>query len=148
MSEQVVKIIPKDINMHMDKIIVSQLVDYIRKQMGADAVDYTEYGAVTFIDCGSNLETIYCPECGKVIDFGWWGEAMDMAGENKFVDLRVVLPCCGEESSLNHLEYYFPCGFAKEEIAIRNLQVAIDEKYRSAMEKIAGVELKIIEAHY
>ena len=148
MSDHIVKIIPKDVNTLIDKALVPNLLDYIRNHAVAEAVDYAEYGAVTFIDCGSNLETIHCPNCGKVIDFGWWGEAMDTAGENAFADLHVVLPCCGSQSSLDNLEYYFPCGFAKEQIAVRNPQIEMDEKYRCEIEKIAGAELKVIEGHY
>jgi hypothetical protein len=37
-----------------------------------------------------------------------------------FVDLTAAVPCCGRRVSLNELDYDWPCGFARFELALWN----------------------------
>jgi hypothetical protein len=82
--------------------------------------DVTWHENVTVVDCGQNLERIACGRCHAEIGTSWWGDLLDERSETGFDDLVVRLPCCGAEQSLNDLDYGWPCGFAKFEIAIWN----------------------------
>ncbi len=81
-------------------------------------IDVSWHDTVTVVDCGENLERIGCPRCAAQIDTDWWGDLLEERFETGFDNLAVPLPCCGAEVSLNELDYDWPCGFAKFEIAI------------------------------
>lgn len=104
-------------------------------------------GLQFFVDCGSNLEEIKCPLCSAILDFGWWGESMEKAGENEFADLTVTLPCCGQNSTLHKLEYHFPCGFARAEFVIRNPEKELSDGAVKQIEELAGLPVQVIHSH-
>jgi hypothetical protein len=83
-------------------------------------VDVEWHETVAVVDCGQNLERITCGRCNAEIGTDWWGDLLEERFETGFDDLVVRLPCCGAESSLNDLDYNWPCGFAKFEIALWN----------------------------
>lgn len=114
----------------------------------ADNIAVTVYDTPVFVDCGSNLEEIVCPACGKDLSFDWWGAAMDKAHATDFSDLTVELPCCGNLGSLNTLRYNFPCGFARWVLEISDSADKIPKAVLSQIEAIAGEKLRVIEAHY
>jgi hypothetical protein len=78
------------------------------------------YDEVTFIDQGENFEQVRCPRCATALPVAWWGEAMDHAYQNRFVDLATVTPCCSVATSLNELTYDWPAGFAQLELSVRD----------------------------
>ncbi|MBV8861668.1 MAG: hypothetical protein JO082_10765 [Mycobacterium sp.] len=84
------------------------------------AIDARAFGHVEFVHCGENFETIRCPSCGALLDFGWWGERMAAAdrGTAGFGSLDVTTPCCGANSTLNDLDYNFPQGFASWSVRV------------------------------
>ncbi|MGY5052242.1 hypothetical protein ACWDE0_42825 [Streptomyces sp. 900105755] len=61
-----------------------------------------------------------CPQCGASIDTVWWADLLEAHFDDGFATLAVVAPCCGAATSLDALEYDWPCGFARFEIAIWN----------------------------
>ena len=73
---------------------------------------------ITVVDCGSNLERISCPLCGSAIDTEWWGDLLEERFEDGFDDLSVDMPCCGRRTMLDRLDYDWPCGFARFELAV------------------------------
>ncbi|WP_234334167.1 hypothetical protein [Streptomyces sp. NRRL B-1347] len=73
-------------------------------------VEVMWYDTATFVDCGANLDRIECPRCDAPLDIGWWADRMGTHGESGFADLTVTVPCCGAHTSLNVLNYDWPCG--------------------------------------
>jgi hypothetical protein len=103
---------------------------------------------VRFIDPGSNLEEIHCPICGTEVDKSWWKQAMNTAYQAKFTSLDVNMPCCGARSSLNHLIYRWPAGFARFVLIARNPNTDIDADKVNSIAKVLKCDLKKIWAHY
>lgn len=147
MSDYLVKIIPAEPENKITMEAAEAITKRIYESIKSDTVEFKSEGSPFFVDCGSNLDEIKCPICGEVLDFGWWGEAMEEAGENRFLDLSVVLPCCGAKSSLNELKYHFPCGFARTVITIHNPEEGISEELLMEIERIAGISVKVIHSH-
>ena len=118
MSDYLVKVIPAEPEQVIANEVAGSIIEFLQEKMKADEIGFHAADKPFFVDCGSNLEEIKCPLCGAVLDFGWWGGAMEEAGENEFEDLSVTLPCCSQSSTLHNLEYHFPCGFARAEFVI------------------------------
>ena len=78
----------------------------------ADEVTHEFFGTVEFIDSGVNTESAKCNLCHAPVDFVWVFEVIDQRGD-ELDQLEVVLPCCGETSSLNDLEYDRPAGLCQ-----------------------------------
>ena len=148
MSDSIYKIIPTDpyIKVPHDKLNAAKA--YIEETIVSDSVDLVFVDSPKFIDCGGELEVITCPRCGKTISFDWWQDAMSNAYEENFDKLDIILPCCGEASSLNDLRYDFKCGFACCGINVMNPKKAIDDTLIEAIQKILDCEISIIFARY
>ncbi|MFE1910001.1 hypothetical protein [Streptomyces anandii] len=126
MSDDVLSIIPSDPRWQPDRVAADRavaLVEHLAPGVadgGDGEIDVTWYDAVTVVDCGANLERIGCPLCRAAIDTEWWGDLLEAHCEGGFAVLSVEVPCCGGSTTLNLLDYDWPCGFARFEIAIWN----------------------------
>lgn len=78
------------------------------------------------------------------------------AGDDGFVDLNVVTPCCHKAATLNQLDYYFPQGFYKSMIEMRPYFYADvfqvpQESHKAAiceqLFQITGKQWRIIYTH-
>lgn len=148
MADIITKIIPVKYDYIADEEQIQAAIMYIKVivpdcQIGTEVFETTQ-----FVDCGGELEEIKCPDCGEDISFDWWGEVMEEAAEKEFFDLSVKLPCCGSDSCLNDLEYYLPCGYAKMEITIANLERKFSEKELISIGELLGEKVRIILARY
>jgi hypothetical protein len=103
---------------------------------------------IQFIDQGSNFESIRCPQCGARLDLTWWSQAMSRAAALRFEDLSVVTPCCSRQTSLNDLIYYWPAGFAKFAISVRNPNKDLEPYETTRLAGMLGTSLRIVWAHY
>ncbi|WP_030678957.1 hypothetical protein [Streptomyces rimosus] len=83
-------------------------------------IDVSWHDPLRVIDCGQNLERIGCPHCGAEIDPGQWSDLVSACYEDEFATLAIRAPCCGTATTLDALDYDWPCGFARFQIAIRN----------------------------
>lgn len=111
-------------------------------------IDVTWHDALTVVDCGQNLQKIRCPQCGASIDTGWWADLLEAHCDDGFVTLAVVVPCCGAATSLNALEYDWPCGFARFEIAIWNPERAwFSDEELTAIGDALGHPVQQVRAH-
>jgi hypothetical protein len=72
---------------------------------------------------------------------------MDIAYQNSFRNLEILVPCCGEKSSLNDLVYILPAGFARFSIEIRNPSQDFGNRL-PVLEELLNISLKSIWAHY
>lgn len=145
MSNYIIKIIPANAYSHIASQKVQQAVDFLK--MSFENISVVTHESPVFVDCGENLEKIICPFCDAEIDFGWWGEAMNVAYETDFTSLGIETPCCHKGSSLNDLKYYFPCGFARFEIDIFNPMAELDEKCLEAIQILLGEKIRVIHSH-
>lgn len=111
-------------------------------------IDVTWHDTLTPVDCGGNLERIGCPHCGGSIDTEWWADLLESHAADGFATLAVTVPCCGAATSLDVLDYHWPCGFARFEIAIWNPERTwFDDEDLAAIGKALGHPVKQIRAH-
>jgi hypothetical protein len=148
MSDTVCKIIPADPNTKISPDKMDAVKKYIEAILKCDSVNVQYSDNPKFIDCGSNLEKIKCPICGRELGFDWWQGAMSTASKSSFTGLDVVLPCCNKESSLNELDYDFKCGFASCEIDIVNPVKDIDGELIEAISKLLACDISVVIARY
>ena len=147
MSDYIVKIIPSDPYFCITEQQSQKVVHLIKQNIKADWVEAHIQEKPVFVDCGSNLESISCPHCAELLDFGWWGDVMSKAAENKFMDLSIKLPCCGSDSKLNDLIYDFPCGFSCVEFAIMNPESDINDSLLLKIQSLLEITICVIHAH-
>ncbi|MFD9162586.1 hypothetical protein ACFVZ8_11405 [Streptomyces sp. NPDC059558] len=154
MSDDVLSIIPSDPQWQPDPDAVDRVVELIEDLApgvadGVDVeIDVTWHDVVTAIDCGENLERIGCPLCQAAIDTEWWGDHLEARRDNAFTTLDVKVPCCGGSTTLDVLDYDWPCGFARFEIAIWNPErLWFSEDELTALGARLGHPVKQIRAH-
>jgi hypothetical protein len=112
------------------------------------AVDITWHDTPALVDCGQNLERIGCPHCGASIDTHWWADRIEAHGGDGFVSLAVVVPCCGVRTSLAVLDYDWPCGFARFQVALWNPERDwFDEEESTTLAEALGHPVRQIRAH-
>ena len=153
MSDHIIKIIPINPMFCCDEQTAERVTAYIKSRICSWlhgeplSIDYFLRENPAFVDCASNLASITCPSCGKKLDFGWWGDAMDIAYKSNFRQLGIILPCCGQSSSLDSLKYYCDCGFSRVEFDLYNPAAIPDSDFIHAVEELLGTDVKIIESH-
>jgi hypothetical protein len=74
---------------------------------------------VVFVHPGSNWSGVHCTSCGSDAE-AWWGDAMASAYETHFSDLKLLAPCCGNQVSLNELNYVWPSAFGRYTLEAMN----------------------------
>lgn len=146
MSDYVIKVIPAGTHDGIEPEKIRNAVAFLREKTLPEDIAAVTHDMPVFVDCGGNLEKIKCPLCGRKLDFGWWGEAMSSAAEGSFADLRVKTPCCRQDSSLNDLDYHFPCGFACLEIDIWNPALNLNAGDLKVLEELFGESVRIIHS--
>lgn len=147
MSDCIVKIMPLDPFCKISKPLLQKCRDFLEAAVPCDTIEVKCSETPMFIDCGSNLERIVCPECLSELSFDWWGDAMDQAGKKDFTALDVQVPCCKKTVSLNDLEYDSPCGFACREIDMWNPSGDLEKQVIDFVQRILGTDVRIIKAH-
>ena len=149
MSDYEVKIIPVDPFFSVSEREAQKVVRLLERKVKAGWVELNMRKRVEFVHCGQNLERISCPHCHALLDFDWWGEAMNAnyQRDSGFTDLSVKLPCCGNNSTLNDLVYDFPCGFSTVEFVIVNPEDTLSDRLISKVQSILGIDVRIIHAH-
>lgn len=148
MSDIITKIVPIKYDYIASEKQIQAAIMYVKEIVPGYQIETEVFETTQFVDCGGELEKIKCPDCGEEISFDWWEEVMNTAAEKDFSDLFVKLPCCGRDSSLNDLEYYLPCGFARMEISITNMGRGFREEELDKMRELLGEKVRIILAHY
>ncbi|MFI5689062.1 hypothetical protein [Streptomyces sp. NPDC051636] len=125
MSDDVLSVIPTDPHWQPERAAGERAAALVTEPApghpdGVDAeTDVDWYDTLTVVDCGQNLRRIGCPHCGSEIDRAWYEDLVEDHPEG-FSALTFPVPCCATATSLNTLDYDWPCGFARFEIAVRN----------------------------
>src|SRR5687768_15484270 len=57
----------------------------------ADESRAEEFASIQFVECGGNFESVTCPDCGRELDQGWFGEAMSEDYKEGFLLSPIVL---------------------------------------------------------
>ena len=121
MSDNWIIIIPESSDYVPDEVSQNRAVSLFRRiAPRADEVKKEATDEVRFIDCGSNLSSVSCPQCERELDFEWWQDLMDEEAEVGFPIRSVTLPCCGASGSLQTLRYDWPQGFARFSVEAMN----------------------------
>lgn len=154
MSDDVLSIIPSDPRWQPNRDAVDRVIALVEELAPGTAngvdleIDVKWHDVVTVVDCGGNLERIGCPLCQAPIDMEWWGGLLEARSEGGFPTLAIEVPCCGGSTTLDALEYDWPCGFARFEIAIWNPEHPwFSEEELTALEHRLGHSVKQIRAH-
>ncbi|MGI5174750.1 hypothetical protein ACQEVZ_00255 [Dactylosporangium sp. CA-152071] len=124
MSDFYASVIPTDATWQPTAEAAAEAEAYVRRMFpDPDGVqqDITVefYDRITAVDAGENLERITCPRCGGDIPVDWYADLLEEA-EAEFDDLTVTVPCCHARTALDTLDFDWPCGFARFEIAVAN----------------------------
>jgi hypothetical protein len=154
MSDDVLSVIPTDPHWRPGRAAADRTAMIIAEMApglpgGVDVeIDVTWHDKLTVVDCGANLERISCPLCGDSIDTEWWADLLEAHFEDGFATLAIEAPCCGGATSLDALNYDWPCGFARFEIAIWNPERAwFSDEELGALAKALGHPVKQVRAH-
>lgn len=149
MSDIVLKIISSTVDFLPSHHLADSAASFLRQVFpDADEVYFNISNDIRFIDAGANWGKIICPNCGREIDGTWWREAIEKAYENRFSDLKVVLPCCGTTSSLALLKYEWPVGFARFVLNVRNPKNEIDDQTKKSLESLLRTSILVVWALY
>lgn len=147
MSDSIVRIVSQDPFYKISLLQIEKTKCFLENNISCDFIDIKCSMTPMFIDCGSNFESIACPYCGSKLSFQWWNEVMNNLSKIEFTSIETYLPCCGKMSSLNDLEYYFPCGFACFVIDILNPTEALSDDIIDYIESILKTNINIITKH-
>lgn len=154
MSDTIIKIIPSAPDFRIPEEKRTAITNFLDKHIAADKIGFCIWDAPGFVDCGGNLERIKCPVCGAELSFDWWGGEMDAShSKSHFRDLAVHTPCCGQEVSLNNLDYYFACGFSSIVLEILNPAggpgtLPAQKEILDETARMMGTDIRIIFAQY
>ncbi|MQY10087.1 hypothetical protein SRB5_01910 [Streptomyces sp. RB5] len=154
MSDDVLSIIPSDPRWQPDHEAAESTVALVETLApGAPdgdvdvEIETTWHDGVTLVDCGANLERIGCPLCREAIDTEWWRDLMDTRCDDGFATLVVEVPCCGGSTTLDALDYDWPCGFASFEVAVWNPgRASFSDKELAAVADVLGHPVRQIWA--
>lgn len=147
MSDHILTIIPEKPYITLSKEQQKQSIRYLSHILQTDNIEVKHFTNPEFIDCGQNLEHIYCPQCHQELSFEWWGQAMDHAYQHAFQNLSICMPCCGNTSSLDTLDYDAPCGFARIAIVIWNPNDTLSTSQIQQISHIVQCKIKVIHSH-
>jgi hypothetical protein len=88
------------------------------------------------------------PHRGGSIDTEWCADLLEAHSADGFATLAATVPCCGAATSLDVLDYHWPCGFARFEIAIWNPERTwFGDADMAVIASALGHPLKQIRAH-
>ncbi|HEX6686628.1 MAG TPA: hypothetical protein VF062_27900 [Candidatus Limnocylindrales bacterium] len=149
MSDFVLSVIPTDPRWQPDREAGDRMAAMLRRLAPeADIFDVDWHERITVVDCGDNLERITCPLCRGPIDPYWYGDLLEEHDAGRFDDLRVVVPCCGGQTSLDALDYDWAVGFARFEVAVWNaLWEPLDAATLESLGRTLGHPVRQILAH-
>ncbi|MFD9004067.1 hypothetical protein ACFV0T_24405 [Streptomyces sp. NPDC059582] len=154
MSDDVLSIIPTDPRWQPERDAVDRAVSLAEKPApgvvdGADVeIDVMWHDVVTVVDCGGDLQSVGCPLCRASIATEWWRDLLEDHCDDGFTTLAIQVPCCGGSITLDALEYDWPCGFARFEIAIWNPErLWFGEDELTALGDALGHPVRQIRAH-
>jgi hypothetical protein len=153
MSDDVLSVIPTDPHWQPEPPAADRATALVTALTGGLAVDTDVeidvdwYDAPAVVDSGGNLTRIGCPHCRGPIDLDWWADLVE-DHQDGFPTLSVDLPCCDATASLDTLDFDWPCGFARFEVAAWNPERGrLTDEELAAVAKALGHPVRQICAH-
>ena len=154
MSDNVLKLIPKDCNFIPDLSLHDSAADLLHQLLPNGEMWQAEtYDTIQFIDQGTNFNDIICPCCHKKsnlddLDDLWNDICSETSSINS--ELKIEMPCCSNEIKVTDLAFDWPAGFARFELSIWNPETTrpLCPQILKKLEEHLGCELKEIWAHY
>jgi hypothetical protein len=154
-SDDYIRLIPTQVTWEPTESAAESAMSYVAGLFSgvngsADEVTTKFYADVALIDSGVNTSTAKCRSCGNSVDLEWVFEVVD----ERVADLShldVIVPCCEAMTSLNDLEYDWPMGFARFEIAVLNGSREVHELQAHELERVGsllGHPVRQVLAHY
>lgn len=147
MSEHIIKIITSNPYDIISLETLEEVKSFLISNISCDYINVECNEYPVFVDCGSNLETIFCPKCETELSFDWWGNKMNIASKCSFQHLEIELPCCTKIVSLNDLKYNYKCGFSCSVIEIFNPTNEFNQQIINSIQMILGTNINLINAH-
>ena len=147
MSDYYLYIVPDDPSYVPSKERIERVTLFLENLCPGTKVEATATPEVRFVDSGSNLHALYCPKCGKQLEWSWWQGVMSEKYKDGFAELGVETPCCGHQTDLNRLVYDRPAGFARFVISLQNPTCEI-ESHLNEIAAMLGKGVRVIRAHY
>ncbi|MEV7883327.1 hypothetical protein ACWD3I_13045 [Streptomyces sp. NPDC002817] len=153
MSDTVLSVIPTDPHRQPWRPAADRATALVTALTGGLAVDtdvevdVDRYAAPAVVDSGQNLTRIGCPHCRGSIDLDWWAELV-ADHQDGFASPSADVPCCDATTSLDTLDFDWPCGFARFEIAAWNPELSrLTDEQPAAVAKALGHPVRQIRAH-
>ncbi|MCL5426139.1 MAG: hypothetical protein M1154_11030 [Gammaproteobacteria bacterium] len=151
MSDNHIVIIPAEPRYLPTDYQVAAVKEVLRQWMPeVEAIEDEISANVEFRDCGSNFEYVRCSECGKELTIAQWHVLMDQDYdlEHGFQLRCYPLPCCGEQASVNQLQYSFVQGFSRFTLTAVNPRIGqIDNEQVNTLRRLLGCSPIIIYRH-
>jgi len=161
MSDDVLKLIPADPHFVPTEIAQAASIAALEKLLPEGEMCRTEdFGHVTFIDQGENLEAVLCPACGARLPLygtpeaetnsDWWHSIVDELADEEFEGVSGEMPCCATTVPFTSLSFDWPGGFARFELCIWNpgIRENLTLAQVAEFEAILGCKLLQVRAHY
>ena len=148
MSDDVLRIVPKDPSWQPDHETAIRVAELVRDTVPLDQSGWVETRFADqseLVDCGPDLERIGCPVCGEEIAWEWFSDEMDH--RDPHLPLDRTAPCCGAAITLNDLVFEPPMAFARFTVEIWNPR-RIDEVDLGLIGGALGVPVRAVHAHY
>lgn len=148
MSDTILKLIPTNPSYLPDEFSRRIAYDLLQGLFPEATIEVFTTSEIEFVDPGENFGSVGCNLCKQPIELKQWQEAMDAAYATQFEELTFVTPCCSRPTSLNDLNYSWPCGFAKFQLTARNPHVDLPQSVLQQLQAALATPLRIIWAHY
>jgi hypothetical protein len=151
MSDQYIIVIPESPDFVPDQTKQQQSISYFRSITPPDTkIEASVTNQIQFIDCGSNFESIECPDCGANIEIQTWQSWMgiDFYNGGFILNLHKV-SCCHRDHTLQELRYHFPQGFARFQIKALNPDISqLTPDQLIEFTQVLGCPVRAIYRHY
>ena len=109
-----------------------------------DGIDHEFFDKIQLFHPYANWDGAKCPACGNEVEDWFHDSVGDFLENPDMAHLRAVTPCCATATSLNDLDFAWPCGFGRFVIEGDNAGAVPDGAQVLALEASLGTKLRVI----
>ena len=149
MSTNYLRLIPTDPAWLPTAVQEAEATAVLRRLVPAsESIISKTYDSTILIDSGANAHSVFCPACGREIDWGWWQTQMDVASRTDFTNLSLTTACCGFATTLNDLRYDWPQGFSRWVVEVTSPgRMTLTDDEIARVGEVLGHEIREIWSH-